>query len=270
VVTDAVDTKPKGEVLASVKDGVGRMTFSSPARYNALSFGMFQQMPAILEAFRTDPDVRVVVMTGAGDKAFVSGADISEFGERRTQVDARAEYEAALDAAAVAWERLDKPVIARIRGYCLGGGLRMALQADIRIAAEGSRFAIPAARLGLGYAAGAVRQLVGLVGPGWASEILFSARQLSAEEALQAGLLNRVVPVADLDAEVDGLAATMAANAPLTLRAAKAAIREAGLDASARHPDLVRQLVEACFRSEDYKEGQRAFLEKRPPDFQGR
>ena len=265
-----METKPKGEVLSSVKDGVGRMTFSSPARYNALSFGMFQAMPGILESFRTDPEVRVVVMTGAGDKAFVSGADISEFGERRTQVDARAEYEAALDAAAVAWERLDKPVIARIKGYCLGGGLRMALQADIRIAAEGSRFAIPAARLGLGYAAGAVRQLVGLVGPGWASEILFSARQLSAEEAPpgrpgEPGRSRRRPRRRGGRAGRDD-----GGQRPAHHPGGQGGHPGSRAGGGGRDPDLVKTLVEACFRSEDYKEGQRAFLEKRPPEFRGR
>ena len=270
-MTDAeTETRPKGEVVATVQDGIGWVTFSNPTRYNALSFGMMESIPPMLQALGADPDVKVVVMTGAGDKAFVSGADISEFGERRTGPEARAEYDRAGEEAAAAWARLEKPVIAKIRGFCLGGGLRLALQADIRIAAEGSQFAIPAARLGLGYGLGAVEPLVQLVGPSWAAEILFSARRLSGEEGLRSGLVNRLVPPDQLDDQVLELAATIAANAPLTVRAAKAAIQETGRRRSDLDRARIREMVEACFLSEDYREGQRAFLEKRPPEFHGR
>ncbi len=155
------------------------------------------------------------------------------------------------------------------RGYCIGGGLLTAMKSDIRIAAEGSEFGVPAAKLGLGYAYGGVEELMALVGPSWTSEILFSARRLSADEALRIGLVNRVVPVDDLESSVRELAATIAANAPLTVQACKAAIREARKDPAARDLEAVERLVEACFRSEDYLEGQAAFAEKRPPRFRG-
>ena len=190
------------KMLARVEDGIGWMTYNNPARLNAMSVDMTLAVPRILSAFRDDPDVRVIVVTGAGTRAFVSGADISEFGERRTSVDARAEYDTAMADAWRVWRELDKPIVAMIRGYCIGGGLLAALRADIRIAAEDSQFAVPAARLGLGYAFGGVEELVALVGPSWAAEILFSARRLSADEALRIGLVNRVVPVDELEAQV--------------------------------------------------------------------
>jgi enoyl-CoA hydratase/carnithine racemase len=211
-----------------------------------------------------------VVLTGAGDKAFVSGADISEFGEQRTTPEARAAFDAGQADAARAWAALEKPILAMIRGFCIGGGLLTALQADIRICEERSQFGVPAARLGLGYGFGGVEQLLQLVGPSWASEILFSARRLTAAEALQCGLVNRVVPPATLREEVFALAETIRDNAPLTVRALKAAIREARRPADRRDLERVASLVEACFRSDDYKEGQAAFLEKRQPRFEGR
>ena len=256
-------------MLARVEDGIGWMTYNNPERHNAMSMEMQVAVPRILAAFRDDPEVRGVVVTGAGDRAFVSGADISEFGERRTSVDARAEYDAAMADAWRGWRELDKPALAMIRGYCIGGGLLAALRTDIRIAAEGSQFGVPAARLGLGYAFGGVEELVALVGPSWAAEILFSARRLSADEALRIGLVNRVVPGDELENEVRALAQAIASNAPLTVRACKVAIREVLRPAADRNRALVDELVEACFRSDDYLEGQAAFAEKREPRFRG-
>jgi enoyl-CoA hydratase len=257
------------KMLARVEDGIGWMTYNNPERLNAMSVEMTLAVPRILAAFRDDPEVRVVVITGAGNRAFVSGADISEFGERRTSVDARAEYDTAMADAWRMWRELDKPILAMIRGYCIGGGLLTAMRADIRIATEGSQFAVPAARLGLGYAFGGVEELVALVGPSWAAEILFSARRLSADEALRIGLVNRVVPPDELEAQVRELARTIAANAPLTVLACKVAIREARRAPADRDRALVDEFVEACFRSEDYLEGQAAFSEKREPRFRG-
>jgi len=231
---------------------------------------MLAALPPTLAALQADPGVRVVVLTGAGERAFVSGADISEFEERRTTPVARSAYDEALAAATRAWALLDKPVLAMIRGYCIGGGLLTALRADIRIAAEGSQFGVPAARLGLGYGFAGVKALVDVVGPSWTAEILFSARRLSAGEALRIGLVNRVVPGERLEDEVMELARSIRDNAPLTVAACKAAIREAVSDADRRDLARVAELAEACFRSEDYLEGQRAFREKRPPRFTGR
>jgi enoyl-CoA hydratase len=257
------------KMLAHVEDGIGWMTYNNPARLNAMSYDMQIAVPCILGAFADDPDVHVIVVRGAGERAFVSGADISEFSEKRTTVAARADYDDALAQAWGSWRLVDTPIIAMIRGYCIGGGLLTAMKTDIRIAADDSQFGVPAAKLGLGYAYGGVEELMALVGPAWTAEILFSARRLDASEALRIGLVNRVVPVAVLEATVRQLAATIAANAPLTVKACKAAIREAQREPSARDLDAVERMVEACFRSDDYREGQAAFAEKRPPRFRG-
>jgi len=258
------------KLIVDVTGPVAVVTFNNPAKRNALSREIRAALPGLLAALQADPDVRVLVVTGAGDKAFAAGADISEFGEQRTTPAARAEYDRGQAALTTSWAGLDKPVIAMIRGFCMGGGLLTALQADMRIAAEDSQFGVPAARLGLGYGFGGVTTLMNLVGPAWTAEILYSARRFSAAEALQMGLVNRVVPAASLHDEVMTLAGTIARNAPLTIAASKAAIREASRSPERRDLAKVEALIEACFQSEDYVEGQRAFAEKRPPAFTGR
>lgn len=258
------------KLLVEVTGSVATVTFNNPAKRNALSADMRAALPGLLTALNADSGVRVIVVTGAGDKAFASGADISEFGAQRTSPADRTAYDRGQAALLDAWAGLDKPVIAMIRGFCMGGGLLTALQADIRIAAEGSQFGIPAARLGLGYGFSGVTALSNLVGPAWTAEILFSARRFSAAEALQMGLVNRVVPADGLHDAVQSLAGSIAQNAPLTVAAAKAAIRAAGQPAERRDLARVAAMVEACFRSADYLEGQRAFAEKRPPTFTGR
>jgi enoyl-CoA hydratase/carnithine racemase len=269
-MSDAAFDTGTDQLLVEVRDGVGRVTFNNPEKHNALSLAIRRALPETIAALEGDPAVRVVVMTGAGTKAFMSGADISEFGAQRTTPDARAEFDRSQAAVAGAWHALGKPIIAMIRGYCLGGGLLTALQADIRIASPDARFAVPAARLGLGYGMGGVQALTEVVGPAAAAEILFSARRFSAEEALANGLVNRVVETDQLEAAVMALAQTIANNAPLTVAACKAALRE--LRRAPEHRDLskVAEMVEACFRSEDYLEGQAAFAEKREPKFRGR
>lgn len=258
------------KMQAEVRDGVGWIVFNNPARRNAVSQEMNEALAEIATGFEDDPDVRVVVMRGAGDRAFVSGADISEFEEKRSGGDAQRAYDEAAGRAAAALGRVTKPIVAMIRGYCIGGGLATALRADVRIAADDARFAIPAARLGLGYRYPGVQSLVQLVGPAYAAEILLSARHLTADEALRMGLVNRVVAVDDLEEAVLELVGAMAANAPLTMKAAKAAIREALRDPERRDLEHVDRLVTACFESEDYIEGRRAFMDKRTPRFQGR
>jgi enoyl-CoA hydratase len=260
---------PTDRMLARVAEGIGWITYNNPARHNAMSLAMQQAVPIILRAFQDDPEVRVIVVHGAGGKAFVSGADISEFGEKRTSPEARAVYDEAAVASGRAWASVDKPIIAMIDGYCIGGGMLTALSTDLRICSAGSQFGVPAARLGLGYGAAGVERLNVVVGPAWTAEILFSARRLDADEALRIGLVNRVVPKDRLEDEVRALAEQIAANAPLTVRAAKVALRELQKDAARRDMAEVDALVEACFRSEDYREGQQAFLEKRPPRFRG-
>src|SRR5256886_13718930 len=259
-----------GKLLVEGAGAVAGVTINNPGRRSALSSEIRAALPGLLEALQADGDVRVVVRTGAGDKAFASGADISEFAERRTSPAARAEYDRGQVALSRALGDLEKPVIAMIRGFCLGGGLLTALQADIRIASDDSQFGIPAARLGLGPPFASVTALVDLVGPAWASEILFSARRFPAAEALQMGLVNRVVPAADLRDEVMGPAPGIAQNAALTVAACKAAIHEAGRSPDRRDLARVEAMIEACFTSEDYHEGRRALAEKRPPPLTGR
>jgi enoyl-CoA hydratase len=257
-------------LLAEVDGPFGRLTFNDPARHNVLSLAMQEAIPGVVDAWQADDAVRVIIIEGAGGRAFAAGADISEFGARRTAVEDRADYDRRAGEAWGVWRRVTKPVIAKIDGYCIGGGLLMALQADIRICSQPSTFAIPAARLGVGYGLSAVRQLLHYVNPAIASEILFSARQFSSAEAVQAGLVNRVVPIDGLEEAVVALASEVARNAPLTVMACKAAIQLA--TAGDRDVDTrdVDALIEACFRSEDYREGQAAFLAKREPRFRGR
>jgi enoyl-CoA hydratase/carnithine racemase len=258
------------KMIAEKSGGIGRMIFNNPARHNAVSLDMWQAVAQIIDDFDQDDAIRVIVVSGAGGRAFVSGADISEFKERRATEEAAAAYAKISEAARVKLQETLKPTIAMIRGYCIGGGLATALGCDIRIAAEGSRFGIPAAKLGLGYAYDGIRKLIDTVGPAYAREIFYTARQFTAEEALQMGLINRLVPGDELEGYVKNYCDTIAANAPLTIRAAKQIVREALRDESQRDMDLCRRVVAECFASEDYTEGRTAFMEKRRPVFKGR
>ncbi len=258
------------EKLVGRKDGsIGWMIFNNPERRNAVSLDMWRAIPDVLAAFEADPEVRVIVFAGAGDRAFVSGADISQFEAERNDATAEARYSEASAAANAAMSGVSKPTIAMIRGYCIGGGLAVALTCDLRLCETGSRFAIPAARLGLGYGFAGVKALIDMVGPAIAKEILFTARQFSAEEALRVGLVNRVAPSEGLELLVREYAALIGANAPLTVRAAKIAAREALRDPEKRRLSEVEAAVAACFDSADFKEGRTAFMEKRRPVFRG-
>jgi enoyl-CoA hydratase/carnithine racemase len=259
-----------GRLRVEREGAIGWLVFDHPQRRNAISAEMWTALPAAVAGLAADPAVRVLVARGAGDLAFVSGADISEFEELRTGGDAASAYEATTARAFEALSACDKPVLALVHGFCVGGGVALALACDLRYAADDAVFAVPAARLGLGYHAAGVRALVDLVGPAAAKEVLFSARRYAAAEALALGLVNRVVPKARLEAEVRELAGRIAENAPLTLRAIKLAVRELARDPGARDPERVARAIRACFESDDYREGVRAFLEKRTPRFQGR
>ena len=258
------------KMLAHVEDGVGWITFNQPKKRNAVSFAMWQAIPEIISDFTSRDDVRVVVMRGAGDKAFVSGADISEFEEVRNTPEQVVIYENATSAANAALRTLDKPLIAMIRGFCIGGGMAIALSADLRITADDGQFGVPAAKLGLGYGYGGIKELMNIVGPSFAKEIFFTGGRFSASDAETMGLVNRVVPVDELESSVTTLAKTIADNAPMTVKAAKAAVNEGTKNPDERDLESVAAMVEACFNSEDYKEGRRAFMEKRKPQFQGR
>lgn len=251
-------------------DGIGWLIFNQPERHNALSLDMWRGIGDVLEAYAADSEVRVAVLRGAGGKAFVSGADISEFDKNRATAEQEVEYSSITRRANHWLGSFDKPMIALIEGYCIGGGLATALAADIRIATPDSRFGIPAARLGLGYGYAGLAKLARVVGPARARDILFSARQMEADEALAMGLINFIYPRDDIEQATVDYAGRIAGNAPLTVKAAKAALN--AWERGGREDDLaeVSQLVKACFDSEDYKEGRRAFGEKRTPDFKGR
>ncbi|WP_030326196.1 enoyl-CoA hydratase-related protein [Streptomyces sp. NRRL B-3229] len=272
--TAAFATGPE-RIRTEVRDAVATVEISNPARHNALSVAMMNELAAALRTVDADPQVRVVVLRGAGTKAFVSGADISEFpGHQDDEV-----RQAAEDAATALFTELSAlslPVIARIHGYCLGAGMALALGADIRCADSRGVLAIPAARLGVGYPFEQTAALVQTVGPATASDLLFTGRRLTAREAQATGLVDRVAEPEELGTVVDELAATIAANAPLSVRAAKATVRavrrlsEADQAAGSAARELAAQAVARCRTSQDLLEGARAFLEKRPPHFTGR
>ena len=259
-----------GKMLAHVADGVGRITFNQPEKRNAMSVEMWDGMTAILDAWDHDPDVRVVVLTGAGDKAFVSGADISQFAKSRSNADAQREYDKLTSAGRRRLAGYEKPVIARIQGFCLGGGLGIAMQADLRICSDTSAFGIPAAKLGIAYGFDMVSRLISLVGHAHARTLLFTGERIDAAEAGRIGLVNQVVPEAALDATVDKIARGIAGNAPLSIKGMKFILGQALRDPADRDMDGVHQAVSTCFDSADYTEGRTAFMEKRKPAFQGR
>jgi enoyl-CoA hydratase len=257
------------KMLAHVEDGIGWITFNNPARRNAISLEMWEGLGDALEAFQSDDAVRVVVMLGAGDKAFVSGADISEFDTKRGSAEQKDSYGVVAGRANRWLVKMDKPFIAMIQGFCIGGGLATALSADLRFATPDSTFGIPAAKLGLGYEYDGLERLVGLVGPSRAKDIMFSARFMNADEALQMGLINRICEIDEIESVVKEYAKLVATNAPLTVKAAKAAINEVGRDPERRDLDRITLMINGCFDSKDYKEGRLAFKQKRKPDFQG-
>jgi enoyl-CoA hydratase len=255
-------------MLAEIDGPIGWMTFNKPARRNAVSLDMWEAMPVILDRFEADPSVRVIVLKGAGDQAFVSGADISQFEKARSSQESNAHYDKVSGVAGARLANCGKPTIAMVRGWCIGGGLAIAVGCDLRIATETSRFGIPAARLGLGYGASGVKKLMDLVGPSFTKEIFFTARHFSASEALGMGLVNRVVPEAALEDQIRQYCAAIADNAPMTMHALKRTVGELVRGENADLEECDR-LVTACFESQDYVEGRRAFMEKRRPVFQG-
>jgi len=259
-----------GRILTATEHSVARLTFDNPERRNSLSLEMWQAAATALDRFAADSSVRAVVLTGSGTKSFASGADISEFDQVRADAQGAAIYDIALERFWKALSDHPKPTIAMIHGFCVGEGLNIAACCDLRVCGESSRFAIPAARLGLGYGAATMRRLVALVGPQFALEMLLTARHFTASEAQLIGLVNRVVPDHDVESYVHGIVESIARNAPLTMLAAKRVVHELMKDPDKRDLAAAEALVRQCFDSEDYKEGRRAFLEKRAPAFTGR
>jgi enoyl-CoA hydratase len=253
------------------KDGrVGTMIFNNPERHNAVSFDMWQAAARILDDFAKDDDVRVVVVTGAGGKAFVSGADISKFEDERATREAVERYNIAVERIYSSIYTFPKPTIAAIQGYCVGGGLGLAVSCDLRFCTQGSRFALPAAKLGLGYGFAGLQRFINTIGPSHTKDIFFSARQFGADEAHRMGIVSRVLPEGELEAFVKDYAGTVAANAPLTVGAVKQITNEVLKAESERNLARAVELVARCFASQDYIEGRTAFLEKRKPNFTGK
>ena len=258
-----------GKMLAAKADGVGVVTFNQPEKHNAMSVEMWLGLAEILDDFRADPSVRTVIMTGAGNRAFVSGADISQFEQQRSNADAQRAYDEQTSIGRRTLNSFPKPTIASIRGYCLGGGLALAMQADLRIADTSGQFGIPAARLGIAYGFDGLHRLVSLVGPAHARMIMYTANRIDATEAHRIGLVNQVVAVDDLRRVVFELAHQIARNAPLSVAASKIGIDQVLRDPADRDLETLARASTTCFDSDDYREGRTAFREKRQPQFVG-
>jgi enoyl-CoA hydratase len=259
-----------GQILTAIDNSVGTLTIHNPERHNSLSFQMWKDAATALDRFAHDDSVRVIVMTGSGDESFASGADISEFDKIRSNAEGAATYDIALERFWKALSANPKPTVAMIRGFCIGGGLNIAACCDLRVCGESSFFAVPAAKLGLGYGVSTMRRLVALVGPQFALELLLTARHFSSSEARHIGLVNHVVSDDEVESHVYAMVEGMARNAPLTMCAAKRVVHELLKDPAAQDFSAGEGLVRKCFDSEDYKEGRRAFFEKREPAFKGR
>lgn len=266
----STETISDDKILSKKNGPVGHLIFNNPEKLNAFSLDMSIAAAGVMEDFLADDAVRVIVLSGAGDKAFVSGGDISKFEQARATKEDVANYTKTGERFRTLLKTSPKPTVAMIRGYCLGGGMAIAMNCDIRICTENASFGIPAAKLGIGYAADRLGQLVELVGPSAAKDILFTGRRVPAPEALRLGIVNYVVAAGELEAFVESYAKTIGNNAPLSIVSAKRVIDEYVKDADKRDEALVEKVVADCFASQDYVEGRRAFMEKRKPVFTGR
>jgi enoyl-CoA hydratase/carnithine racemase len=259
-----------GKILQSITGGIGVITFNNPEKRNAMSLEMWEGFGSALIELRDNADVRVVILVGAGDKAFVSGADISQFEKTRHNAEASEEYSQRSAAQRALLADYPKPTIACIRGFCLGGGMQVAMLADIRIASDNSQFGIPAAKLGIAYGYDGLRNLVSLVGPSWARLIMYTGMRIDAEEALRIGLVDRVLSDAELWEATMDIARTISGNAPLAIQAAKITIAQVLKDPADRDMVAINEIGRACMDSEDFREGRRAFMDKRKPQFKGK
>jgi enoyl-CoA hydratase/carnithine racemase len=260
---------PTPHIVAEKDGAIGWLTFSRPARHNAMSLDMWLAVPEVMHAFSEDPEVRVIVLKGAGESAFVAGADISQFAENRADAEQAARYDAINSAAFTAIRDASKPTIAMIHGFCVGGGLAIAVSCDLRFASEGSTFAVPAARLGLAYTADATRLLVETIGPAFTKELFFTGRHFDHDEALAMGLVNRTFSGIHLEREVRSLCQQIAENAPLSIAIAKATINAMMLYPDTYDRKEIDRLARTCYDSADFREGRTAFMEKRKPHFRG-
>ena len=258
------------KMLARREGSVGHMIFNNPEKHNAVSLDMWDAADAILDDFENDEGVRVVVLSGAGGKSFVSGADISKFEKERGSEEAVRHYNDRIKLVYDRMHAFPKPTIAMINGYCIGGGLNLAAACDLRFCSAKSKFAMPAARLALGYPYPAIKRLMDAIGPAAAKHLMFSAQRIDAEDAYRLGLVQKILAEDELEAFVADYAGKIAANAPLTVKTMKLISNEVLKDSDARDLDMCDRLVSECFASEDYKEGRRAFMEKRDPEFGGR
>jgi enoyl-CoA hydratase len=259
-----------GKILKSVTEGVGVVTFNNPDKRNAMSLEMWEGLGQALTELRDDADVRVVILRGAGDKAFMSGADISQFEKTRHNAAASEEYSGRSDAQRALLANYPKPTIACIRGFCLGGGMQVAMLTDIRIASDNSQFGIPAAKLGIAYGFDGLKHLVSLVGPSQARLLLYTGVRIDSAEALRIGLVDRVVADAELWNATSEIARIISENAPLAVKAAKITIAQVLKDKDDRDMAAIKAIGTACMDSEDFREGRQAFMEKRKPKFMGR
>lgn len=257
------------KLIAEIHGSTGTLVLNAPERRNALSLDMWQAIPGHVEEFEKNPDIRSIVVRGAGDEAFAAGADISEFDAHRATDESAKTYDAATHRATLSLTRCSKPVIAAVKGICFGGGMALAMACDLRLASDNARFCIPAAKLGIGYGYAGTAALVAKLGPSFAAEMLFTARVYSAHEALMRGIVQAIAPVADFENVLKGYTAMLDQNAPLSVIASKKAIH-AALTRDAGDRDEADRAVAACMTSADYAEGRKAFLEKRKPAFQGR
>ena len=260
----------EGQIRVSFDGAICRIVLDQPSKMNAMNFDMWSGLPDAIKRAEAEPGIRVITVEGAGDRAFCAGADISQFGDKRTGQDATRAYDAAVSAGMDALFNASKPTVAIIRGICFGGGLMLALACDIRLARGDSRFRLPAARLGLGYGASNVQLMVQRLGISAAADILLTARILDAQDAQRVSIATGVWPVETFAAESADYVGKIAANAPLTLAAIKRGLVELSRPENERNLAAVNTLVEHCFASEDYREGQAAFREKRDPVFKGR
>lgn len=259
----------KDKIITRRQGSKGEIILNNPERHNAISLEMWEKIKALLHEYIEDSNIRVITLSGAGGKAFASGADISRFDEERSRAEAVSQYNTLTAQTYRMLFEAPKPTIACISGFCLGGGLALATCCDIRIASENSVFGLPAAKLGIAYPYESLKRLVSIVGVSNAKDLAFSARRIKATEAKSIGLVNRVVKAEALTDEVNSISAEISQNAPLTIKAMKEAFSQMCGDPERLNPERRAKLEADCFFSEDYKEGKRAFLSKTPPIFKG-